>query len=342
MKRIAVLRGALLAAALCMSFAAQGQGSPAAGQAELAALIKAAKAEGALTFYCSPTENVAKRIADGFAATYGIKPAFIRLASIQLRQRYAAEAEAGNFAADVQINSGSTSVSFADEGIKKGWFEPISQANLPILRSGEFPSHLVTGPTAVVMIQPWIIGYNTEKVKGVDVPKDWTDLLNPKWKGQILMSDPGVSDAYIEFWAVIQGKHGESFFDRLRPNIRRVSSGQQAVQGVGAGEASFIVPANVSQVLQIKDKRGPMDYVRLDYTTGVEQHLLLTARAKSKHPNAARLFANYLMSRDGNKVLNNDPGGFTMYEAGKLPKQYVSPTTAMVARRPEIVKALGF
>ena len=45
---------------------------------------------------------------------------------------------------------------------------------------------------------------------------------------------------------------------------------------------------------------------------------------------------------EGNKVLNDEPGGFTMYETGRLPKQYVSPKPAMVARRPDIVKALGF
>ncbi len=48
-------------------------------QADLDALIKAAKAEGEVIFYSGATENVAKRVAEAYKAKYGIKYAFTRL-----------------------------------------------------------------------------------------------------------------------------------------------------------------------------------------------------------------------------------------------------------------------
>ena len=53
----------------------------------------------------------------------------------------------------------------------------------------------------------------------------------------------------------------------------------------------------------IKDKGAPVDSVMLPYTTGVEIQAALTARAKSKHPAAARLFLDFLLSRSGQRRL---------------------------------------
>ena len=308
--------------------------------ADLDALVKAAKAEGEVVLYSAPTENVARRVSDAFTAKYGIKVSFLRLASQVLQQRHAAEAESGSPATDLFINSGGLALIYAEESIKKGWLDPISTQNLPAMR--DFPKRWVTGPTAIVQIAPWALMYNTNKMKQGQL-KDWTVLLDPKLKGQVLLSDPRVSSAYLEFWTALLSKYGEDFFVKLRPNLRQVATGVQAAQGVGAGEGIFLIPAVVGQIQQIKEKGAPINWVMFDYTTAVQQHLLLTARGKSKHPAAGRLLANYLMSPEGNKVLNDEPGGFTVYETDKAPKQLQSPQIAMVlAKQRDIVRLLGF
>jgi iron(III) transport system substrate-binding protein len=280
-------------------------------------------------------------VGDAFTAKYGVKYAFIRMGSTQLEQRYSTEAESGNIAADMMINAGGAPA-FTQEGIKKGWTEALSQAGLPVIKSGEFPARFVTGPTAIVGISPWLIAYHTGSVKGSDVPKDWPDLLDAKWKGRIMLSNPSVSDAYVDFWGLLYDRYGDSFFTLLRPNLRPVATGVQAAQGLGAGEGSFLVPAVIAQVQEPKSRGAPVDTVILPFTTGVEQHIVLTLRTKAKHPNAARLFANFVMSPEGNKLFNDDPGGFTIYEPNKLPKEYQSPKPGAAARREAITKLLGF
>lgn len=69
--------------------------------------------------------------------------------------------------------------------------------------------------------------------------------------------------------------------------------------------------------------------------------LFLTDRSRAKHPNAARLFANYVLSAEGNKVVNDDPGGVTLYDTSRLPKEYRSPMPGTASRKDQIVKLLG-
>lgn len=327
---------------LAQAGGASARPSAAVIQAELEALIKAAKAEGELTFYSTATENVAKRAGDAFTAKYGIKTAFIRMGGTQMRQRYSSEAEAGNVVADLMLNAGGNTVAYAEEHIRKGVADAISQAGLPVIRSGEFPARFITGPTAIIQIAPWLITYNTDKVKGEDIPKDWNGLLNPKFKGQILIPNPASSDSYIDLWVALLDKYGENFYAQLRAQApRQYPSGVPAVQALGAGEGAMAVPAVPALVTGIAAKGAPLAMAPMEFTTGVEMQVMLSSRAKSKRPNAGRLFANYLMTPEGNQVFNNDPGGVTMYDTSRLPRQYESPKANALARRDLVTKLLG-
>ena len=315
---------------------------PQAAQAALDALIKAAKAEGELTYYSAQTENVPRRVSAAFLAKYGINAKFTRFNSILLQQRYASEADSGTFAADMIINSGDA-ITYAENGIKKGWFEPVATAGLPVILSGEFPARFNKNVTAVIQLSPWGIAYNTDKVKGADIPRDWPDLLNPKWKGQILLPDPRASDAYIDQWAMVFDKYGESFYAKMRDQgLRLYASGVPATQALGAGEGSIQVPTVAPQVQGVKDKGAPITMMIPDMAVGVEQHVTLTTRAKSKSPNAGRLFANYVMSPEGNQVFNADPGQAPVYALGtSLPKDYRSPIPGTASRKADIIKLFG-
>jgi iron(III) transport system substrate-binding protein len=349
---IAAMAGACLLAAAQRGHAAEAipsrppaQVRPEAralAQNQLEALVKAAKAEGELTFYSRPTENVANRIRDAFARQYGIRSQYLRLGGTPLQQRYSAEAEAGTFVADVILNAGN-SVEYAEDGIRKGWLEPVSGTGLPVITSGEFPAPFLPGPTAIIQVSPWGIGYNTDKLAAADVPKDWADILAPRFRGQVIITDPRASGAQLDHWSLVLDKYGESFFSRLRgQNPRQYSGGVPSTNALAAGEGSIQVPAILAQVQAVKDKGAPVAWVAIDHSTGVEIQVTLTARAKSRHPNAGRLFANYLMSREGNQVVNDDPGGMTIYDTARLPANYVSPKPGASARQAQFVKLLGF
>jgi iron(III) transport system substrate-binding protein len=277
---------------------------------DLAALVAAAKTEGEVTLYSAATENVAARIAKEFGAKYGIKVQFLRLSSTALLQRYATEAESGKIVADLLLSGGS-SVPFATQGIAKGWMEPINGAGLPAITSGEYPKAFNRDVSAIAQIQLWELAYNTDKVKAADAPKDWADIVNPKYKGEFILPDPAGSDAYLEFWLLLQKKFGNGFFEKLRAlNPRGFPSGVPAMQSLAAGEG--------------------------------EIQVMLTNRAKAKSPNAARLLANWLLTAEGNKILNAEIGNVSVYDSSAFPAEYVSPAPDAASHKEEIRKLLGF
>src|SRR5438045_4198006 len=57
------------------------------------------------------------------------------------------------------------------------------------------------------------IGYNTTMLSGADAPKNWTDLLAPKWKDQIALGHPGFS-GYVGTWTLTMRQlYGWQFFE---------------------------------------------------------------------------------------------------------------------------------
>lgn len=326
-------------APLLLAQAGKAASNPAA---ELESLVKAARAEGEVTFYMVMAETTTKRISNAFTAKYGIRNQFIRLPSNPLLQRFSTEAEAGTFAPGFLIVAGSARV-FAEESIKKGWLEPVAQAGIPAVAGGEFPSRFMTGATAIIQITPWSFAYNTDKVKPGDAPKEWADLANPKWNNQMLLADVKTADSYLDLWALLIDKYGEAFFTQLRAQNARTaySSGTALMQGLAAGEGMIAGPTTIPLVLGQSDRGAPIKGVIPAFTTGLEQHIMMTPRNKVKQPNAARLFVHYILSREGNKVLNDEPGSVGVYDESGLPKEYQSPKTGTLARKDQIFKLLG-
>jgi iron(III) transport system substrate-binding protein len=268
-------------------------------------------------------------MSEGFKKEYGIEASFVRLTSAALRQRFAAEATAANIAADLLIDTGAGGEQFTSEGIGKGWLQPVSDANLPILKGGGFPKQFIRGPAVIVQVSPWLIAYNTSKFKPGQAPKSWADLTNPLLKDQILFTSfSSASPSYMDLLELLYKQYGPDYLAKIRTlQPRWYQGGIPAMNGLGAGEGSVMFPATASMVMALKDKGAPVEAVQPDLTTGVEQVMLLSAPDKSKRPQAARLFANWIMSREGNKIVNADPGNVSVYDTANLPRSYQAPGT---------------
>ena len=338
-----VLLGAGLVAALAASSAAVAQSQ--AAQARLEELIKAAKAEGELTYYTVQTDNVMQPFDKAFTAKYGIKTTWLRIPQTTMFQRYFAEFETGNTAADLSMANNADSI--VEPAFKKGWLQNLREARLPAVMNGEFPSKFLRDYGAIVQISPWHILYNTQKLKGDDIPKTWTDLLNPKYKGQIAISDLSESDSLIAPWQVLQDAYGEKFFAGLRAQGLRVHSNTIiGVQGMGAGESSIWLPAARFVATLISAKGAPVDGILPEGPgTGIETLVFLNHPSKSKRPNAARLFVNFMLSQEGNTAFAQGAGAgtYSVFDTKGLPRAYASPKplTNAEATRTELQKLLG-
>jgi len=321
------LRFPALLIATLMSGLACAQSSNA--NAQLEALIRAAKAEGDMVAYSSQPQPINTRFAAGFKATYGINISFVRLSSGPLLQRFATEAAAGAVPADILFFPTNGSNVFLEEAKKKGWLAPITASIIPAMASGEYPMKFMREtpafPTPVVSIIPWAFGYNTQKIAAKDAPKDWRDLLDPKYKNQIIRTDPSLSLGQMDPWRMLLARYGEGYFDKLREQNPRTNAPEAvaAAQALAAGEGSILLMTTGAVIQAVKDKGAPVQAVTPDLTTGVEMGIYLVA--KPKHPNVARLAIHYALSRAGSKVQSSDPGSVDIYEVAGLPKEYQGP-----------------
>jgi iron(III) transport system substrate-binding protein len=313
--------------------------------AKLEALIRAAKMEGEVVAYSSQPNPINQRFTQAFTAKYGVKITFLRLSSGPLLQRYASEAAAGSVAADMLFFPVNGSEAFLTEAKKQGWLAPIVEGEIPSLASGEYPKSFLRATqahvTPVVSIIPWTFAYNTQKVAAKDAPKDWADFLNPKWRGQIIRTNPQVSLGQMDPWRVILGRDGESFFNKLRELNPRINTPEAvaAAQALAAGEGSLLLMTTGAVVQSIKERGAPIESVTPDFTTGVEMGIYLSAKAKN--PNAARLAVHYALTREGSAVQSSDPGSVDIYDTSKLPKNYQSPNPDTFSLHGQINKLLG-
>lgn len=287
--------------------------------ADLDALVAAAQDEGSLVWYSVPAEGIAQAVSDGFEAEYGISVEFQRLASRDLSQRYAAEADAGSTVADAVLMSNTP---FVPDALANGWTVPLADAGIPGF-PGDWPADFLLDDrgTAIVSIEPSVIAYNTDLVSEDEAPKEWEDLADPKWAGEIILIDPAASPAYIDFWSVVLEVTSPEVLQGIAANAgTTMPSGVPAIEALGAGEGSIVVPGVGAVVLGAAERGAPVAYSLPTTSNGPEIVALVSADAP--HPNAARLFTWYVMYGPGADLLNASPSTASPLTGEDLPPDY--------------------
>ncbi|MBI2987960.1 MAG: extracellular solute-binding protein [Deltaproteobacteria bacterium] len=137
--------------------------------------------------------------------------------------------------------------------------------------------------------------YNTNLVSKGDVPKRWTDFLDPKWKGRKIVIDPRGTSLYLLFL-----EYGESwtleFASRLVQQDPLFEKGAPAIsRAVARGEAPLGITV-LSDIIEQKHKKMPVEVLLPEVVAIVPQVLLPIEGSPNR--NAAKLFSAW-MSTEG-------------------------------------------
>ena len=143
------------------------------------------------------------------------------------------EAQAGHVDADViWVGDAADYVSFKEEGILQQYTSPEA--------AGLDPNYIdAEGYYTAARLVGVGIAYNTVTVKPEDAPKTWSDLLDPKWKDQIVMSDPGTAGT-TKYWMnamMCSDKYGADYMQKLKDNGCLLESGTTATHNQLAAQA---------------------------------------------------------------------------------------------------------
>ena len=260
-----------------------------------AKLIEGAKKEGQLVYYTTMTLDQSKHTVDQFEKRYPfLKVTLFRTGGGPLLNKILTEARGGRYDWDVVVGRGEMVIPLTERKLLASYRSPESKMIDAQLVDNE-------GYWTAYYVNSYVLGWNTKQVKREDVPKTYEALLNPKWKGGQISFD---TEAYgmVEGLKRAWGKEkAVAYFKKLAaldPVLKRGNT--ERVQLLVAGEYPLIIAYN--QTIQRMTSRGaPVDWIPLE--PAVTQVNPVMIAAKAPHPNAARLFYDYILSKEGQEQL---------------------------------------
>src|SRR5512139_52616 len=269
------------------------------------ALVSKAQTEGRAAFYANIT--AVEPVMEAFTKTCGVKAEYTRISTTKFVATTVTEHAAGKFMADVVQAPMPILEILKDKGILASYRSPMA-ASYPEWTRKDDKIQLF-GIEYVALI------YNKELVKPADVPKQYEDLTDPKWRGKIVMADP-MTHATTISWLVGMK---EQVFRSEEPWLR-------FVKGLAANKPMFVAsfgptPAPVEsgeKLIAISMPKyivtkapAPLDWARISQPMMGTPRAIAVA-AKAPHPNAARLFVDYWLSKEAMKIMADQVGEYVL------------------------------
>jgi iron(III) transport system substrate-binding protein len=281
---------------------AAGQSQTAAVEAAFQKLAKdlypKAQKEGALIVYSVWDVEHLRAITEAFSKRFpGVKATYWQARNPEIVTRVLTEFQGGQASVDIILSDNAPSVLRAAGAMTS--YETIQKDVLVL--------HDPTLPTVSLQVQA--LTYNTKKLKPVDLPKSWEDVANPRFKGMVALDDPMRAGPLSSMLAGLkeQWKDANRFNKFLKGlkalNVPVHKSTSAMFRLVIAGEYAICMPALLHDVIVEKEKGTPVDYIKTVAPVVFPRQAGIYA--KPPNPNAARLFAEWAISQEGQRVIDS-------------------------------------
>ncbi|MBI4333368.1 MAG: extracellular solute-binding protein [Chloroflexi bacterium] len=277
-------------------------------------LVEAAGREGSVLVYNAGVGEASDQASKAFAAKYGVGLSFITGRGSELAQKITMERAAGLYVVDAMIMGLGTFYNSINPMKITVPLEPL--LILPEVkdnskwRSGK-PIFADQAKTAIALSLNSLTytAVNTEAVKDGEITST-EDVLNPKWKGKIVINDPSIAGIGAEWFTFImlQAYSREKGEDYIRRLIRQepVMNRDQRLQAEWVARGRYpiglgIEPAEVDKMARAGAPIKPLAMKEGQPLTSGPWNLMIFDRAP--HPKAAQLLANWLSSREGGEIV---------------------------------------
>jgi ABC-type Fe3+ transport system substrate-binding protein len=252
-------------------------------------VVAAGRNEREVTVYSVFPSQIETALYEEFTKEFGIKVNYVRVGgSIPTVQKFLTEAQANQSIADVLQIWRTAALPLKDRGLLAKYDVPNSANLFPQFKD---PTGYMPTPWAEAM--PII--YNAELVRPADLPQTYRDLSNPRYRNQLASGIPENSANWIEIiqaWVEMYGwdwiRHYAA--NRVLESTREV----EAAELMARGERRIAVMSQSAPAFQIS--QGAQMGFHWIRPIIVGQYALAVP-AKAPHPNAARVFANWVLSQ---------------------------------------------
>jgi iron(III) transport system substrate-binding protein len=301
-------------------------------------LIAAAKQEGAVVWYTSADLQLAQLVGQAFEQKFsGVAVRVERAGGERIFTRIGQEYASGIHAVDaVSTGDAAQFLAWKRQGLLGAYVPEDVAKYIP-------PEHRdPDGFFATVRSSLCVIAYNTELVKPDAAPKSFADLLDPKWKGKIVKAHPSYSGTVMTSTFQMVRELGWPYLEKLsQQNVLQVQSATDTPKKIVLGERAVMADGNEYNVLLLKEAGKPIEPV---YASEGSPFIVQPSAifAAAPHPNAARLFEDYLFSVEGQQLFV-DIGALRSVHALVKDKPGRSPLSAIKVWKddPAAVEAQG-
>lgn len=258
-------------------------------------LLQGAKKEGKLVWYTSMAIDTSKPLLDVFLKQYPfIQAELVRAGEEQLLNRILTESRAGKWFFDV-VSSSAIQV-LALRNFLSSYASAESAAYVAELKDPQARWTAVYNNNLVPI-------YNTKMLSDKDAPRDYPDLLDPKWKGKMLM-DATDYDWYGTL-AVVWGREAAArYMERLAQQAPAWRRGHGLVaQLIAAGEVPLGWAYNF-RIERMKSEGAPVDWIP-SFNPIVTTINGIGLSAKASAPNAGKLFIDFILSKKSQEMIRD-------------------------------------
>jgi len=262
-------------------------------------LVEGAKKEGKIMWYTTLiVDQVVRPVKEAFEKEYPfIQVDYYRGNSENLVRRVLTEYQAKRYDADLVDGTVSPTM-VRRAGFLQPFYSPYLAAYPATLKDPKG----FWGSTNLYFLTP---GYNTKMVKANEIPKTYNDLLNPRWKGQMMWSTSRGSGAplFIGNILLTMGQEkGKAYLQKLKDqNIAKsTASARQVLDLTIAGEYPIALNIFNHHAYISKTAGAPVDWFALEPVTATIQTIALMKN--TVHPYASMLLLDFVLSEQGQKV----------------------------------------
>jgi iron(III) transport system substrate-binding protein len=294
-----------------------------------------AKKEGRLTVYAAPghiSQEAQHEISDIFKKKYGVAIDWTTMSARDISPRITAEQNTKQYVADIAMS-----------GIAGNYTELKPRGFVvPILA----PSTLEKGvwrldpATAVPKDRDWLFinmpvrpsfFINTSMVRRGEEPKGYQDLLDPKWKGKIVLQHPWSGGTGSGWFRAVYRTLGVDYMKRLAGQVVLFPNVNDSVDPVVRGQYPVSIAASPERARRVIEEGAPVRYVypKEGGHLSVQGLEMIT---NAPHPNAAKLFLHWLYTKEGQSVYA--PKTLAISVRKDIPQDYISEDERYIEGQP--------
>src|SRR5258708_1581728 len=225
----------------------------------------------------------------------GMKITVLRQPGEKIRNRILTEARGGKHFWDVVSFNHLDMEALDGERMLAAYISPETKAGYP-----EGAVH-PRGKWAAIYVRQYVIGYNTNLVRPADAPRAWTDLLQPRWKGQLAIDDNEV-EWFASMLDYLGHDKGTAYMRALAAQDPQFRRGHTLLSKLLLAGDFPLAIVHAAEMDEARKSGAPVDWVRtLDPI--VTSPSVIAVSAHAPHPRQARLFVDFVLSEEGQGII---------------------------------------